>query len=82
MQRTVLTLIDYSKAYDRVWRDALLLKMHQKGVPAHLVKWIQAWLANRVNWVTFEGEKSKNKLSSRNAFPKGRCSRHCYSYFT
>ncbi|MES9973890.1 MAG: reverse transcriptase family protein, partial [Candidatus Thiodiazotropha sp.] len=58
MKRTVLALLDYSKAYDRVWRDALLLKLNHKGVPAHMIRWIQAWLANRKNWVTFHGASS------------------------
>ena len=31
MQRTVVALTDYSRAYDKVWRDALLMKMSQKA---------------------------------------------------
>ena len=32
MKRTVVALINYSRAYDKVWRDALLMKMSQKGI--------------------------------------------------
>ena len=30
MQRTVVAIIDYPMAYDKVWRDASLMKMSQK----------------------------------------------------
>ena len=62
MKRTVLTLIDYWRVYDRVWRDALLLKMLQKSVSPHIMRWIQVWLANHQSWVTFEGAKSKKTI--------------------
>ena len=44
MQRMVIALIDYSRAYDKVWRDALLFKMQQLGVPTMMLRWVQAWL--------------------------------------
>ena len=59
MKRTAWTLINYLRAYDGVWRDALLLKMLRKGVSPHIIRLIQAWQANRQSWVTFEGAKSK-----------------------
>ena len=33
MNRAVLVLLDYSKAFDMVWRQRLLLMMAEKGVP-------------------------------------------------
>ena len=33
-------------AYDKVWGDAFLVKMSQKGIPSHMVQCIQAWLSN------------------------------------
>ena len=59
MKRTVLTLINYSRAHGRVWRDAFLLKTQGKGVSPHLIRWIQTRLAKRQSRVTFEGAKSK-----------------------
>ena len=56
MQKTV---IDFSKVYDSVWWDALLLKMAKKGVPTQMVL---CWLSNRINWVTYEGEQNKKKV--------------------
>ena len=65
-----MTIFDYSRAYDSVWRDALLLKMLRKGVSPHLMRWIQAWLANHQNWVAFEGVKSK-KTTLKQDVPQG-----------
>ena len=62
MQRTVMALIDYSRAYDKVWQDALLFKMQQMGVPTKMLRWVQVWLSNRLTWVTFDGEKSKTVI--------------------
>ena len=42
-----MTLFDFSKAYDRVWRTGLLLKMHLLGIPARFLVWISSWLTNR-----------------------------------
>ena len=48
MQRTVMALIDYFRAYDKVWRNALLFKLQQMGVPTKMLRWVQAWLSNRL----------------------------------
>jgi hypothetical protein len=45
--RTVLALLDFSKAYDKVWRAYLLAMMLRKGVPFRYVQWIQGFLSNR-----------------------------------
>ena len=59
MQRAVVVLIDYSRAYDKVCRDALLMKLSEGGIPSHMVRWIQAWLSNRLTWVTFDRVRSR-----------------------
>ena len=33
-------LFDYSKAYDRTWKERLLLKLCDLGVPAPMIRWI------------------------------------------
>ena len=38
-QMTVMALLDYSKAYDRVWREDLLLTMLDKAIKAYPTKW-------------------------------------------
>lgn len=54
-QRAVLVLLDYARAYDRVWRDALYAKMGRLGVPGCATRWIRALLSDRrarVRWGT------------------------------
>jgi hypothetical protein len=45
--RTVLALLDFSKAYNKVWWADLLATMLRKGVPVCYVRWIQGFLSNR-----------------------------------
>ena len=59
MQRMVMALIDYSRAYDKVWRNALFFKIQQMGTPTKRIRRVQTWLSNRLTWMTFDGEKSK-----------------------
>ena len=46
-KRTVMALLDYSKAYDRVWQEDLLIDMIELGIPMIIMKWIRAFLLNR-----------------------------------
>ena len=53
MERTLVTLVDFSRAYDRVWKRGLLAKMRTMGVPACFCRWIANFLADRraaVKW--------------------------------
>ena len=43
MQRSVLTLPDFSKAYDTVWREKLLLHVLDTGIPPTFILWIQSF---------------------------------------
>ena len=47
MQRSVLTLLDFSKPYDTVWREKLLLHMLDTGIPSTLIRWIQSFFNDR-----------------------------------
>ena len=46
-QRSVLTLLDFSKAYDTVWREKLLLHMRNTGIPPTFIRWIRYFLTDR-----------------------------------
>ena len=56
--RAVMVLLDYSKAFDTVWRSRLLLSMAGKGVPLDYVVWINSFLQNRQARVRLHGETS------------------------
>ena len=47
MQRSVLALLDFSKAYDPVWREKLLLHMLDMDVPATIISWLRSFLKDR-----------------------------------
>ena len=44
MKRSVLTLLDVSKACDTVWREKLLLHMLNTGIPPTFIHWIRSFL--------------------------------------
>lgn len=39
--------IDFSKAFDRVWTNGLLMKVHKMGICGHAYHWIRSFLTNR-----------------------------------
>ncbi len=68
--RTAMVMIDYSKAYDRVWQEDLLLEMLEKGVPMLMVRWIRAFLTDRSAFVLYNGSYSR-KTYLRQGLPQG-----------
>ena len=69
-QRTLLAMLDYSKAFDTVWREALLDKLMEAGIPGRFVAWVSGFLRNRLGRVVFDGEKSKRRVF-RQGLPQG-----------
>ena len=47
MKRSVLTLLDFSKVYDTVWREKLLLHMLNTGLPPTFIHWTRSFLNDR-----------------------------------
>ena len=37
MERTVLVLLDFSSAYDTVWREKLLTSLYEQGIPLQFI---------------------------------------------
>ena len=69
-KQSVLVLLDFSKAYDTVWRERLLLTMLEKGVPSIYVQWLFGFLQNRQARVRFNGVLS-NSQKMRQGLPQG-----------
>ena len=69
-QRSVMVLLDFSKAYDTVWRERLLLTMADKGVPMPLIRWLSSFLRNRQARVRFNGTTS-NCRPMHQGLPQG-----------
>ena len=51
-------LLDFSKAFDRVPHERLLLKLHHVGVRGKLLAWIRDFLSERTQQVVLEGKRS------------------------
>ena len=50
-----MALLDYSKAYDRTWKERLLSKLHDFGTPRQMTLWIEAFLRTRTAEVVING---------------------------
>jgi len=70
MERSVLVLLDYSAAYDTVWRQRLLLSMRDQGIPLQMIRWIASFLTNRQARVRFGDAMSKSRTMHQ-GLPQG-----------
>ena len=52
-------IFDIEKAFDKVWLEGLLYKMHQMKIPTKLAKWIMNFIQNRKFYVSVNGKDSK-----------------------
>jgi hypothetical protein len=68
--RTALALLDFSRAYDTVWRDLLWERLILKGVPITFVRWLKGFLRNRRARVSWNGVSGKRRLL-REGVPQG-----------
>ena len=68
--KAVLVLLDFQKAYDRVWKDGLLSKMGKMGVPAHVSLWVKNFLTDRRARVLWNHSTSKWRVF-REGLPQG-----------
>ena len=69
-KRSILTLIDFSRAFDKVWHQKLYLKMSNMGIPSCFVEWTKSFLSNRLAKVSFEGAQSRPR-HHKQGLPQG-----------
>ena len=70
MERSIIVLLDFSKAYDMVWRERLLSIMTEKGVTLQYLRWFFAFLQNRQAKVRYCDATSKAR-TMRQGLPQG-----------
>ena len=68
--RTILSTIDFSKAFDSVWHPALFHKLISAGLPPCFARWTQSFLCDRRTGVVFQNHKSRS-FRVRRSVPKG-----------
>ena len=57
--RTILSAIDFSKAFDFVWHPALFHKLISAGLPPCFARWTQSFLSNKRACVVYQNHKSR-----------------------
>ena len=68
--RTILSIIDFSKALDSVWHPALFHKLIAAGLPLCFARWTQSFLSDRHACVVFHNNKSR-PFRIRRGVPQG-----------
>ena len=58
-QKSVLVLLDFSKAFDTVWKERLLVSLHTMGIPLQYTRWLREFLSNRHARVKFNNTMSQ-----------------------
>ncbi|CAG2246831.1 unnamed protein product [Mytilus edulis] len=53
-QTNLACLIDLEKAYDSIWREGLMVKLHKLGIQGKTWKWIKNFLNNRMAKCIFD----------------------------
>lgn len=66
----VLVYFDIEKAYDSMWREGLLIKLHNMGIGGRMYNWILDFLSNRTFCVKV-GDDVSNDFNIVNGIPQG-----------
>ena len=69
-KQTDLILLDFSKAFDKVAHEKILLKLHHYGIRGDTLKWIKNFLDNRKQAVVINGINSE-KIQVSSGVPQG-----------
>ena len=68
--RTILSTIDFSKAFDSIWHPALFHKLISAGLSPCFARWTQSFLSDRHTCVVFQNYKSRS-FRVRRGVPQG-----------
>lgn len=69
-KHTLTIWIDMEKAFDKVWKDGLMLKLQKSGVAGCMFQWICQYLNSRKARVHVNGQYSRKK-TLKNGVPQG-----------
>ncbi|UYV66947.1 SIRT1 [Cordylochernes scorpioides] len=58
-ESTIAAFIDLSQAFNRVWKEKLILKLDELGIEGSMLSWISNFLSKRTIQVNFNNIKSK-----------------------
>ena len=69
-KQTDLILLDFSKAFDKVAHEKLLLKLHFYGIRGNTLNWVKDFLDNRSQSVLLNGSNS-DSIPVSSGVPQG-----------
>ena len=58
--RTILSIMNFSKAFDSVWHPALFHKLVSAGLPSCFARWTRSFLSDRRASVVYQNHKSRS----------------------
>jgi len=67
---TLATFIDLQKAFDKVWKDGLQVKLLRSGIQGKMYRWTKSYLHNRRARVQVDGQCGR-KVLLRQGVPQG-----------
>ena len=67
---TLAAFIDLQKAFDKVWKDGLLVKLLRSGIQGNMYRWTKSYLHNRRARVLVDGRCGR-KVLLRQGVPQG-----------
>ena len=67
---TLAVFIDLQKAFDKVWKDGLLVKLLRNGIRGNMYQWTKSYLHNRRARVLVDGRCGR-KILLRQGVPQG-----------
>ena len=69
-ESTLVAFIDMEKAFDNVWRDGLLVKMHNLGIRGNVWSWISDFLSDRTARCYLKGSHGE-EFATHVGLPQG-----------
>ena len=67
---TLAVFIDLQRAFDKVWKDGLLVKLQRSGITGNMYRWTKSYLHNRRARVLVDGHCGR-KVLLRQGVPQG-----------
>ncbi|BFZ07875.1 hypothetical protein BsWGS_10914 [Bradybaena similaris] len=62
MEKVLTLWVDFKQAFDKVWKEELVVKLQRCGIHSNMIRWIQSYLHNRRTKVRLDGIHSKKVL--------------------
>nr|KAG5697608.1 hypothetical protein BaRGS_001033 [Batillaria attramentaria] len=70
-KKVLAIFVDLTKAFDKVWKPGLLLKLLNKKVEGKMYRWIQDFLQYRTARVKLDGGSMSHRVTLPNGVPQG-----------